>query len=103
MGNGISRAGYIPKMTQWEALEKMSVKLRQVINGSVTTWDCVAAYKYEKKNGTRAAIEWIHNGNLNESKRPLIKGGLRGRGNYVTGQPSSYVECEVKPLLGYTI
>lgn len=98
MPNGRRVAGYVPKMTDCEALELCSPFLRWALCNSFGDFNAINAYKWEKKHGTAAALSLVKLWNQEEAKRPWI----RGRGKHTPPVQNSYIAEGVK-LLGILI
>lgn len=93
MANYQQRSGYAPKMSDEEAYEKCSPQVRKALQEAIQPWSSYYVWKYEKKNGIRATIEWIKTGDKVFVGKGFIP--ARGRRQAVI---SPTVACKVSIL-----
>lgn len=93
MANYNTSSGYVPKMSDDEAYEKLSFEVRKALQDALQPWSAYHCLKFQKKNGIEATIKYIRDGDNLFMKKGFIP--ARGRRH---STPSTYVECRVEPL-----
>ncbi len=93
MTNYSTGSGYAPKMSDEQAYELISPKVRKALQEAIQPWSSYHVMKYEKKNGIKATIEWLKNGDILFCKKGFVP--ALGRRKTIN---SSMIECKVSIL-----
>lgn len=84
---------YKPRMSEFEAFDKLGPRVRKALQEAVTSWDAYWCLRMSLKHGGDYVIAALERGD-----KDLCRKGFVPAKGFRKAVPSSYVECKVKPL-----
>ena len=97
------RVSYTPRMTEYEAYEKLPVTLKRALQEAVTEWSSYWALTSFEQYGLTRTIEMLHQADTNFMLKKVPAPNPRGDKKRRAQFEGSFAVVKVKPLKAYGI